>query len=326
MPARKKESKDANKPKAVFAKSPGLRRGESRDDLLSRFLAECARHAYGNEACILETDHIEGVHQMRVGLRRLRACLSLFEPLVQEEGVGIAHDWISPLLDALGPARDWDVFIRDRFDRFKPERSDPHSLELLRKAAEAKRSSAYATLRNLMKTSEAYRAKHALINWIARRGWREDTPKGKLKSLESPAVVFARDSLHETRRRALKKGRNLSELPPRKLHKLRIAIKKHRYPVDFFANSFEGRQGKKYTAALKTLQTELGRVNDVSVAGALIDELSLSTELQPAVDLLMERAQADHDASMTRLHDHWRDFKGLTTFWKNRIRSAKDQE
>ena len=212
MPARKKRSIDAEPPSAVLAESPGLRRGESCDDLLSRFLAECARHAFGNEACIIETDHIEGVHQMRVGLRRFRACLSLFQAIIPKDHSRPARDGITPLLEALGPARDWDVFIRDRFDRFKPSQSDPVSLSMLRDAAEAKRTAAYASLRALMETIEAYHAKHALINWVAHRGWRANLSKSRSEALDKPALNFVRKALHESRRRALKKGQKFSEI------------------------------------------------------------------------------------------------------------------
>ena len=42
------------------------------------------RHIAGNEAAVRRSDS-EGVHQMRVGLRRLRAAISLFSNLLGDQ-------------------------------------------------------------------------------------------------------------------------------------------------------------------------------------------------------------------------------------------------
>src|SRR5207244_2097330 len=68
----------------------------------------CVRHFALNEAAVLAKDP-EAVHQMRVGLRRLRAVLSLFKQMLDDpesEGVKSELRWLSQALD---PARDFDV-------------------------------------------------------------------------------------------------------------------------------------------------------------------------------------------------------------------------
>ena len=56
---------------------------------------------------------IEGVHQMRVATRGMRSCLQIYRPLIPKTVSAAIGDGIRAVTDALGPARDWDVFIED---------------------------------------------------------------------------------------------------------------------------------------------------------------------------------------------------------------------
>ena len=52
-------------------------------DVLPRLLSASLVHAFGNEAAVLAGPDPEGVHQMRVGLRRFRSCVGLFKDVMQ---------------------------------------------------------------------------------------------------------------------------------------------------------------------------------------------------------------------------------------------------
>ena len=53
----------------------------------------------------------EDIHQLRVGVRRLRALVSVFKTVLSEEARVYLRAELAWLHGALGPARDWDVFI-----------------------------------------------------------------------------------------------------------------------------------------------------------------------------------------------------------------------
>ncbi len=304
------------RPEPVYDHVHRIDSGESAEAAFQHFLEECARHAFANDRTILETDNIEGVHQMRVGLRRFRACLNLFKPLLPGKAVRAAGDLISPLQQALGPARDWDVFIRDRIDRF-PQTDD--AMTELRALAVVERDQAYASLRELLNTTDHHRSLLTLLSWIGRRGWREALSAKQLGELERPIDAFVKEALQRTRAKALKRGRKLADLSPKQLHQLRIVVKKHRYPVDFFAASFAGKRGRVYAAALKKLQTDLGRVNDVTVSGDLIAKLDPPKRLQPTVKILLARAEEDRLNSLSKLPERWRAFRKQRPFWKGSL-------
>jgi len=91
----------------------------------------------------------EGVHQLRVALRRLRSVLKAFRPAAHGAALDGLDDGLKALARRLGPARDWDVFLGG----LAAEAADAlggggdRRLLALARAAEAKRDAAYHALR-----------------------------------------------------------------------------------------------------------------------------------------------------------------------------------
>ena len=83
---------------------------------LTAFLAigrTCLHDFMLNEPAFAGKDAVEGVHQSRIAIRRLRAAFSLFSPLIVHpkfEGLGVELKFLS---DLLGAARDYDVLATD---------------------------------------------------------------------------------------------------------------------------------------------------------------------------------------------------------------------
>ena len=77
---------------------------------LARVAANCVAQIAGNAAGLVAATDPEWVHQMRVGTRRLRACLALAARLGSDPRIGALAAEAKALADALGPARDLDVF------------------------------------------------------------------------------------------------------------------------------------------------------------------------------------------------------------------------
>ncbi len=69
--------------------------------------AEVFEHAAG----VLDLDHVEPLHDMRVATRRLRAALEVFRPCFPRKRHRSALRQVKALADALGERRDPDVSI-----------------------------------------------------------------------------------------------------------------------------------------------------------------------------------------------------------------------
>ena len=88
----------------------------------------------------LLSDDPEFLHQLRVGLRRLRAALRAFRDVLPSKTTKKLKRALRKLSPKLGAARDWDVLVA----RLEAQRASP---ELLHKA-QARRAAARARWRD----------------------------------------------------------------------------------------------------------------------------------------------------------------------------------
>ena len=65
-----------------------------------------------NEAALHHRD-AEGLHQMRVGIRRLRAAMSIFKRMLSGSQATAIKSELKWLAGELGPAREVDVFVSE---------------------------------------------------------------------------------------------------------------------------------------------------------------------------------------------------------------------
>ena len=100
-------------PAATKAERIELAKNASVDDAVAVVFAACLRHWTANEAAALSGLDPEGVHEMRVALRRIRAALSDFREIIPVAQVAWLKRETKWLLTSLGTARDWDVFLSE---------------------------------------------------------------------------------------------------------------------------------------------------------------------------------------------------------------------
>jgi len=84
-------------------------------------------------------DGPEGVHQMRVAVRRARSALSIFRPALPDGALAAVSDGLKALGARLGPARDWDVFADETVPVIRQAITGDERLERLAGAASRQR-------------------------------------------------------------------------------------------------------------------------------------------------------------------------------------------
>jgi CHAD domain-containing protein len=95
------------KPRAI----PGLSEDDAYAAVAARVVRIRTAEVAENAAGVLDVDEVEGVHDMRVATRRLRAALEVFEPCFPRKRYRAALGEVKALADALGERRDRDVTI-----------------------------------------------------------------------------------------------------------------------------------------------------------------------------------------------------------------------
>ena len=231
------------------------------------------RHIAANEPAVQASDP-EGVHQMRVGVRRLRAAIAVFSELLeckQTEQIKRDLKWLA---GKLGPVRDLDVFLTGKIDRFAGADPAMPGLSELKSEAIYRRDIAAESAKDAIESTRYRLLVLAVLEWIEDGKWLKQSRPGDDRTVrEFAARLFDRRT-----RKARKKARRAGELDARQRHKLRIAIKKLRYSLYFFESVFGRRRRAKalsrYKKYLKDLQDSLGALNDITVHQKLAARLA----------------------------------------------------
>jgi inorganic triphosphatase YgiF len=222
----------------------------------------CLEHFQRNEKGLLTNGDSEFIHQARVALRRLRSAIKLFAPVLPPEFVNAYGQTWQTLAGALGDTRNWDVFLEETLPPIAEVFSENRDIKRLRKAAQRRARSARKSVIGLLAVKEYPRL---LLEFTAAVYTLGDT-------LPLPIKDFARQQISSHARKARRMASRHAELSPEERHKMRIAFKKLRYTLEFFAPLLSQRKLRPYLAALSQLQDELGLINDHITAEALLAE------------------------------------------------------
>ena len=238
--------------------------------------ASCLRQFRLNETIVAVTQDAAALHQSRVAMRRLRSAFSVFRPIIADEAFASVREEVRWFTEQLGDARNLDVLLK-RAPRGK--HANAGDAELTR-ALEAARTRAYAKVLDALASPRLRRLMLDLVGWVETGAWRES------ETAQRPLAPFARARLDKRWRKVRKGGRDLQQLDPEPLHRLRIEVKKLRYAVEFFA-SLEQRdeaiaRRKALSAALEDMQEHLGELNDLETARALLTSLVPAEAMQGA--------------------------------------------
>jgi CHAD domain-containing protein len=287
----------------------------SLEQVFMEILWNCLSQVQANATVVLRGEDTEGVHQMRVGLRRFRSCLTLFNRHMPCEVTQAVRNDLRLLLNPLGPARDWDVFLAEHLRPMTESLPEVHPLQRVRAAAEQRRLEHYGKLHLLIRSRDYGRLILKVASWIACRQWQQGMAPEVLARFQAPAVAEADRLLSRGHNRVVRRGKGIGHMPEADLHRLRIAVKKQRYATEFFQPLFRGKAARRYRKALVGLQDVLGHLNDAVTAETLLKELGPSCDPQALAYVAGWHARGTIDLR-ARLAKAWRPFTARKRFWK----------
>lgn len=289
------------------------------EDLLVAVVEACLVQIAGNEeAAILGAD-VEGVHQLRVGLRRLRSALSFFGPVLPQRQRTALRSEIGAMARELGPARDLDVFAEVWLAPLLGARPEDPALRRMDALVRAERAALADRVRTVLRSQRFPRVVLELRRWLARRAWREQALSAHSAALFLPAADAVSSRLEKHHRKTRKLLRRAATLAPAERHGLRIQAKKLRYAAEFSESLFPGRKSRLYARRLAALQDALGVMNDAVVAepivARLVQQLGGGAENERAGGLLVgwaAHAGCDQGARLPALAER---FEEASRFW-----------
>jgi inorganic triphosphatase YgiF len=287
------------------------------DDAFAIILRSCLLHLLEAMPSAEDGRDPEGIHQLRVSLRRLRSAFDLMRSagsLSKLESLRSEASWLARNLSA---ARDWDIFKKGTLPTIAKGCPSVGGFDALGEVAEECRTAAYTRVRDTLADRRCARFVIELAAWIEARGWRSDIPPEGLAQLAEPAINFAGNILSARHMKALKRGRRFKTLSAEERHHVRLAIKKLRYAVDFLLPMYGQRKStKRYFSKLADLQEELGSYNDMATTTTLLAGLdagsSDGTTAAAAIAGWQAHAMVGAEG---RLRDAWSDFAKMKMPW-----------
>lgn len=285
----------------------------SAGEAMVAILANSLAHFVANWDGLRHTTDPECIHQMRVSLRRMRSALGLFRPAFAADAD--AGKFLEELrarakriASALGPAREYDVFLD--MAAHGPLRSPdcPGGGEALLAIVRERQAAAYAAARQVIDSADAARFVFDIQAGIA------CPPDGA----DVPARAFAAKALARLDRRAEKRGADMPNLDDDARHDLRIALKNLRYGAEFFEGLFgRHKKARAFGKAVASLQDLLGAHNDVITARRVVDEIASSPDRQAAAAAAYVLGWFARGVPMADevLKDAWRDFRHAPRYW-----------
>lgn len=231
--------------------APGMRFEDARRVVMRA----CAQQVAVNASQVASGDFAdEHVHQLRVGLRRTRAALSLFA--VDAQPPPLAEP-VAALFRALGAARD-------RVAVGGPLREQlALALAATGLAIEAP-SLRQGVVDDPVDAVRAIAAQTLLLELLAAG---LPPPPGHGEGGDgAPLAARIGQRLNRWHRQVARAAARFAQLDDAQRHRLRKRVKRLRYTVEFAQGLYGPRKAARYLRALAALQERLGALNDVSVA------------------------------------------------------------
>ncbi|MDB5814097.1 MAG: inorganic triphosphatase [Rhodocyclales bacterium] len=256
-------------PRAARAKPVTLNTSMTLHEAFRAQAFDCLHVWQANALGAIMHDDPDFIHQLRVALRRLRTLLRIFEVHLP---LGFAGNWqlqLGELANGVGQARDLDVMYDSVLEAPAKSAGAP-SFEPLEQYLHAASQAARVHVREVLHSPSARilllqfsKALHTL----------------PAQTKEAALQAFARDSLRKLHKRIEIRLRHAQASGTHHdLHRVRIASKRLRYALEFFASLFDAKASNHYLNRLAKVLREFGALNDIAVGRARLQQWAQTQE------------------------------------------------
>jgi len=288
---------------------------------------ECLAQVAANVPAILQAREVEGLHQMRVGLRLLHVALNAFGEEFRTPALKELRKRTKAFTDTIASARDLDVFLGELFEEPAKAGNQSEAFSILESRAEEARLAAWDQAMASVSSTEFsvflddVAAAAETHSWVSKA--LGSTAYKAHFAVDAPVRPTAARMLDEHLIRVSKRGRHMRTLDERDRHRLRIALKKLRYAAEFFAPLYKKKHVRKYLRRLKELLEDLGALNDVVTVRATLTRLTQEDSgkrLNPDICFAAGMINGWHSQRAHTLGEsavrHWEKFKKIDPFWR----------
>ena len=248
----------------------------------------------------------EFLHQLRIGIRRLRSTLRAFREMLQRRRASLLDKELRATLRALGPVRDWDVFLQSKFE------------PVLQRAAHARRAAAQHTARRVLTRARFQALLRRVLEWSRGEPWRASADAGAALGAFGARAL---QRLYDAPRSAAAK---IDWSDPERRHRVRIRLKRLRYGGECFAAGFAPHATHGFKRRLRAMQHLLGELNDITVQQRLLQELGQAKDLARQVAGAGKRLEARERRLTGAIPKTWSKLESHPPHWRRAAARARE--
>ncbi|MEM9105718.1 MAG: CHAD domain-containing protein, partial [Pseudomonadota bacterium] len=278
-----------------------------------------ASQVLDNWISLSQSDDSEVPHQLRIGLRRLRVCLRIFQSHLTSEDLKRLSEEARDMGRLVGDLRNADVLLEDIAHPAIDALGSNKQHRAMIKHLEESRQDLRKHVREAM---DSERWTHFKLNCmlfeqaVDRAFLSAATP-----SPDETVEAVAERELERTWQRVLKKGRNFSQHTIEQRHDLRKTLKSMRYASEHFLQLHSGDEPDLFFSKLRQLQNVFGYLNDVAMAEEL--DASIAADMHDRKDLQRSMAaivawhRERSDRAMQKADQRWQKLLQTRLFWRS---------
>lgn len=298
-------------PQVIKAQLPNLTRKMNANIAFKEIVWECINQLQLNQNVVLHTSDIEGVHQMRIALRRLRSAFSLFKLILGHKKCAFILSELKWLSDILGKARDMDVLLTQTIPAISKQLKHHPGLLILQQLALKRQIKVYDFTREALLSQRYNCLLLTICAWLENEKWKQTKKHYQLLSV-------ATRTLNKFYKQLLRHNGSLIDMSPEYRHATRIASKRLRYAAEFFMRLYPAKDCAKFIKILAQVQECLGQINDITVAERLLDELNHSqADAQSAEAIQLFKQSNAHSTAhnIAKINPIWEQLTTIRPFW-----------
>ena len=303
---------------ALKAQAPAIGPQTTAAEAFQLVMRDALIQIAGNAALLQRAHNPEVLHQARVGLRRLRAALVVFKPMLDAAGLNSARGETRWLAGELSAARDIDVFLQNAGSPDEIEENVGRAAFF--RALRLSQAEAYERALAAVRSGRFRALLLSLGEWIEVGVWQAFGDETHKALREGPITVVATPVMDRLDQRLRRGARHFKRLDPAGRHDLRKQAKKLRYATAFFGEAFprHPKRRQRFVATLRALQDRLGALNDMAVARSVAMQAvgKRSGELAFAAGLEVARLTSEEDAVLEATHKALKSYRKSQPFWR----------
>ena len=247
----------------------------------------------------------EHLHQVRIGVRRLRSTLRAFRGLVRRRGALRLARELRAIQRALGAVRDWDEFVAAQFE------------PALQRAARRPRALAQRSARTILTGARFKSVTRDVLAWSRSNPWRAACDS------EEALAAFGARALQRLYRGLCRRAAGIDWADADRRHRVRIRLKRLRYGCDCFAAAYPPDETAPLLHRLRTLQHLLGELNDIQVQRRLLGDLAQDAGVAAPAQRARRVLEARQRQLIRGAAKAWSKFEAVPPYWRRQADRAR---